>query len=378
MKYIIELEFLMGLFDKLFAELVDIIEWTDDTSNTLVYRFPRYGNEIKNGAMLTVREGQIAVLVNEGQVADVYEPGLYKLETANMPILSTLQGWIHGFESPFKAEVYFFNTTQFTDMKWGLRNPLIMRDAEFGVVRLRAFGSYAFRIEDVETLLTEIVGTDGHFTVEEISDQLRNLMVSGFANIVADSGISILDLAGNYDELGDLLAKQLDPEFAEFGLSLTKLLIENISLPEAVEKALDERSSMGAVGNLDKFTKFQAAQSMRDAAKNPGGGAGAGMGMGMGFAMAQSFGNALSKDNQQSSHQEAPPAIPEVEHFYFVRDGKKAGPFNLAAISSEISIGSVTADTLVWKSGMKDWQAASEVRAIAVLLNSEPPPIPSV
>jgi len=367
----------MGLFDKFFAELVDIIEWTDDSSNTLVYRFPRYGNEIKNGAMLTVREGQIAVLVNEGQVADVYEPGLYKLETANMPILSTLQGWIHGFESPFKAEVYFFNTTQFTDMKWGLRNPLIMRDAEFGVVRLRAFGTYAFKISDVETLLTEIVGTDGHFTVEEISDQLRNLMVSGFANTVSESKLSVLDLAGNYDKLGEILSKDLDPEFANYGLSLTKFLIENVSLPDAVEKALDERSSMGAVGDLDKFTKFQAAQSMRDAAKNPGGGAGAGIGMGMGFAMAQSFGNALSKDNQTSINtDDVPPPIPEVEHYYIVRDGKKAGPFNLVAIHDQINSGAINADTLFWKSGMKEWQAGSEIRAISELLNNEPPPVP--
>ncbi len=370
----------MGLFDKLFAELVDIIEWTDDTSNTLVYRFPRYGNEIKNGAMLTVREGQIAVLVNEGQVADVYDPGLYKLETANMPILSTLQGWAHGFESPFKAEIYYFNTTQFTDMKWGLRNPLIMRDSEFGVVRLRAFGTYAFRVNNVKTLLTEIVGTDGHFTVEEISDQLRNLMVSSFATIVAESKISVLDLAGNYEKLGSLLSGQLDPEFENYGLALTKFLIENVSLPEAVEKALDERSSMGAVGNLDKFTKFQAAQSMRDAAQNPGGEAGAGIGMGMGFAMAQSFGNALGKDLNNSAeavNTQAPPPIPEIEHYYIVRDGKKAGPFNLAAINADIASGSINADTLVWKTGMKDWQTASEVREIAGLLNSGPPPIPS-
>ncbi|HFC31068.1 MAG TPA: antifreeze protein, partial [Oceanospirillales bacterium] len=311
----------MGFIDKLFGEFIDIIEWTDDSSNTLVYRFPRYGNEIKNGAMLTVREGQIAVLVNEGQVADVYEPGLYKLETANMPILSTMQGWKHGFNSPFKAEVYYFNTTQFTDMKWGLRNPLIVRDAEFGVVRLRAFGTYAFKIADVKTLLTEIVGTDGHFTVEEISDQLRNLMVSGFAHIVADSGIPILDLAGNYDKLGEILAAQIKPDFKNFGLELTKLLIENVSLPEAVEKALDERSSMGALGNLDKFTKYQAAQAMRDAANNPGGEAGAGIGMGMGFAMAQSFGNALSNgnNNNQQQHTSAPPPIPEVEHYYIVQ-----------------------------------------------------------
>ncbi len=371
------MEFPMGLFDKLFAELIDIIDWTDDTSNTLVYRFPRYGNEIKNGAMLTVRGGQIAVLVNEGQVADVYEPGLYKLETANMPVLSTLQGWVHGFESPFKAEVYFFNTTQFTDMKWGLRNPLIMRDKEFGVVRLRAFGTYAFKITDVKTLLTEIVGTDGHFTVEEISDQLRNLMVSGFAHIAAESGISILDLAANYDQLGDLLKEKINPDFTGFGLELTKLLVENISLPEAVEKALDERSSMGAIGNLDTFTKYQAAQSMRDAAQNPGGGAGAGIGMGMGFAMAQTFGSALAKDQpNQGASAEAPPPLPEVEHYHIVIDGKKAGPFNMAAIAEMIQKGSVHADTYVWKSGMKDWQAASDVRDISGLLNSEPPPIP--
>ena len=371
------MEFPMGLFDKLFAELIDIIEWTDDTSNTLVYRFPRYGNEIKNGAMLTVREGQIAVLVNEGQVADIYEPGLYKLETANMPVLSTLQGWIHGFESPFKAEVYFFNTTQFTDMKWGLRNPLIMRDKEFGVVRLRAFGTYAFKITDVKTLLTEIVGTDGHFTVEEISDQLRNLMVSGFAHIAAESGISVLDLAANYDKLGDLLRDKINPDFSGFGLELTKLLVENISLPETVEKALDERSSMGAIGDLDVFTKYQAAQSMRDAAQNPGGAAGAGIGMGMGFAMAQTFGNALAKDQLgENPSVDAPPPIPEVEHYYVVVEGKKAGPFNMAAIAEMIEKGSVNADSYVWKSGMKDWQAASELRSIAGLLNSEPPPIP--
>ncbi len=368
----------MGFIDKLFGEFIDIIEWTDDSSNTLVYRFPRYGNEIKNGAMLTVREGQIAVLVNEGQVADVYEPGLYKLETANMPILSTMQGWKHGFNSPFKAEVYYFNTTQFTDMKWGLRNPLIVRDAEFGVVRLRAFGTYAFKIADVKTLLTEIVGTDGHFTVEEISDQLRNLMVSGFAHIVADSGIPILDLAGNYDKLGEVLGTQIKPDFENFGLELTKLLIENVSLPEAVEKALDERSSMGALGDLDKFTKYQAAQSMRDAANNPGGEAGAGIGMGMGFAMAQSFGNALSKNNEasQQKNTSAPPPIPEVEHYYIVQDGKKAGPFNLAAIADLIKSNDVNADTYVWKSGMEDWQAAGDVKSVSALLNKEPPPIP--
>jgi len=202
-------------------------------------------------------------------------------------------------------------------------------------------------------------------------------MVSGFAHIAAESGISILDLAANYDQLGDLLKDKINPDFKGFGLDLTKLLVENISLPEAVEKALDERSSMGAIGNLDTFTKYQAAQSMRDAAQNPGGGAGAGIGMGMGFAMAQTFGSALAKDQpNQGASAEAPPPLPEVEHYHIVIDGKKAGPFNMAAIAEMIQKGSVHADTYVWKSGMKDWQAASDVRDISRLLNSEPPPIP--
>jgi hypothetical protein len=201
-------------------------------------------------------------------------------------------------------------------------------------------------------------------------------MVSGFAHIVGDSGIPILDLAGNYDKLSDLLAAQLNPEFDNFGLELTKLLVENISLPEAVEKALDERSSMGAVGDLDKFTKFQAAQAMRDAAKNPGGGAGAGIGMGMGFAMAQSFGEALSKPNTNKTEQKAPPPIPEVEHYHVVLDGKRTGPFNLAAIHQQVEAGVINSDTLVWKAGMVDWISAGEVRDIAQFLNSAPPPIP--
>ena len=226
----------MGIWDKLFGELVDVIDWTDDTRHTLVYRFPRYGNEIKNGAMLTVREGQLAVLVNEGEVADVFEPGLYELNTANVPILSSLQGWKHGFESPYKAEVYFFNTKVFTDMKWGLRNPLILRDKEFGVIRVRAFGSYAFRITDPHKMMSEIVGTDGHFVLEEIIGQLKNLVVTGFAKAISESGIPVLDLAASYDDLGQFLTAQIQPMFTSYGLKLETMLVENVSVPESVEK----------------------------------------------------------------------------------------------------------------------------------------------
>jgi hypothetical protein len=218
----------MALMDKIFGEFVDVIEWTDDTQDTMVYRFERYGNEIKYGAMLTVRESQAAVLVNEGELADVFKPGMYELSTANLPILSTLQNWQRGFESPFKAEVYFFNTKRFTDLKWGTKNPIIARDPEFGPVRLRAFGTYEIRIADPAEFLREIAGTDGRFTTDEITNQLRNLIVSRFATVVASSGIPILDLAANYEQLGQFVTGRIAPEFANYGLELNKLLVENV------------------------------------------------------------------------------------------------------------------------------------------------------
>ena len=228
----------MGFWDKIFGEFVDVIEWTDNSSDTMVYRFERYGNEIKYGAMLTVRESQQAVFVNEGVIADQFPPGLYKLETNNLPIITSLQGWPHGFESPFKAEVYFFNTRRFTDLKWGTKNPLMLRDREFGPVRLRAFGTYAMRVVDPVALLKEVVGTSGQFSTGEITNQLRNLIVSRFASILGESAIPILDLAANYDDLSTFVSNRIQPEFKTYGLEITKLLVENISLPPAVEEAL--------------------------------------------------------------------------------------------------------------------------------------------
>lgn len=367
----------MGIWDKLFGELVDVIEWTDDTQHTLVYRFPRYGNEIKNGAMLTVREGQMAVLVNEGEVADVFTPGLYELSTANVPILSSLQGWKHGFESPFKAEVYFFNTKVFTDMKWGLRNPLILRDKEFGVIRIRAFGSYAFRIDDPRKMLAEIVGTDGHFVLEEIIGQLKNLVVTGFAKVISESGVPVLDLAASYDDLGQFLTQQIQPMFTAYGLKLETLLVENVSVPEAVEQALDERASSIAVGDLNRFTRYQQAQSMRDAANNQSA-AGGGMAMGMGFGMAQSFGQAMTKGDDTDPL--APPPVPEavkvVKHYYAVVDGERVGPLNLAAVAEMINNSQITADSLMWTAGLPDWAPAETINEVATHLNNQPPAIP--
>lgn len=367
----------MGIWDKLFGELVDVIEWTDDTNHTLVYRFPRYGNEIKNGAMLTVREGQMAVLVNEGEVADIFEPGLYELNTANIPILSSLQGWKHGFESPFKAEVYFFNTRVFTDMKWGLRNPLILRDKEFGVIRIRAFGSYAFRINDPKLMISEIVGTDGHFVLEEIIGQLKNLVVTGFAKTVSESGVPVLDLAASYDDLGKFLTEQIQPMFEQYGLKLETLLVENVSVPEAVEKALDERASSIAVGDLNRFTRYQQAQSMRDAANNQSA-AGGGMAMGMGFGMAQTFGQALTKGDDTDPL--TPPPVPEkakeIKHYFAVVDGKRVGPINLSAVAEMIAKQQITADTLMWTAGLSDWSAADTIAEVQQHLENQPPAMP--
>ncbi len=271
----------MGLWDKLKGELIDIIEWLDDSRDTIVWRFPRYENEIKMGAKLVVRESQAAVFVNEGQVADVFGPGTHTLTTQNMPILSTLKGWKYGFESPWKAEVYFVNTRQFTDMKWGTQNPVIVRDPEFGAVRLRAFGAFAMRVVDPARLLRELVGTDPQFRTEEVQEYLRQLVVGHLGNALARAQVPLLDLAAQQLTIGNTLAAVLSDELSANGIAIPKFIIENISVPPEVEAALDKRTSIGVVGNLDQYTKFQAANAMEDAANNTGG-AGEAFGLGLG------------------------------------------------------------------------------------------------
>ncbi len=377
----------MSIWDKLKAELIDIIEWLDPSNDTMMYRFERYDNEIKYGARLIVREGQSAVFVNEGQIADVFAPGTYTLETQNLPILATLKGWKYGFHSPFKAEVYFASTRRFTDLKWGTQNPVMLRDKEFGPIRLRAFGTYVMRVEDAGTFVREIVGTDAHFTTDEVTEQLRNMIVSRFTDILGESGIPILDLAGNYDELGVFVTNRIQPEFKTYGLELTKLLVENISLPPAVEEALDKRSSMGVIGDLGKYTQFQTAEAMRDAAKNPGGMAAGGMGMGMGFAMGNQMANAMGAGTQSSpatapeagassASAATPPPIPGAVRFHVAIDGSPAGPFDVAAIARKIAAGEISRDTLVWKPGMAEWAKASTASELETVFASAPPPLP--
>jgi len=363
----------MGFFDKIMGEFIDVIEWTDSSSDTMVYRFERYGNEIKHGAKLTVRESQVAVFVNEGEIADIFEPGIYELETQNMPIMTTLNHWDHAFNSPFKAEVYFFNLRRFVDLKWGTKNPLMLRDKEFGPVRIRAFGTYGIKIEDPEIFLKEIVGTDGYFTVDEVSDQLRNLIVSRFATIVGQANIPILDLAANYEQMSEFIEEKISSEFSAYGLELTKLLIENISLPPKVEEALDKRTGMGLTGNLDDYLKYQAAEALSGGGSGSSA-AGDAMGMGMGFAMAQQMANNLGAHN---SAPVAPPPIPKAQTYHFAINGSSRGPMTMEQIKTAIHQGEITQETLTWREGMNGWERADSLDGLNTLFSSTPPPIPS-
>ncbi len=279
----------MGLWDAIRGQLIDIIEWIDDTRDTMVCRFERRNNEIKYGAKLVVREGQVAAFINEGRLADVFAPGTYTLETRNLPILADLKGWKYGFSSPFKAEVYFISSRTFTGQKWGTKNPIMLRDPEFGPLRLRAFGVYGIRVSDPAAFIRQFTGTDGHFTVEEMGDQLREMVCARFADILGQSKIPALDLASNYDELGKFIMQRMKDDFGQFGLEIVALVVENISLPPEVEQAMDKRTSMGVIGNLAAYTQYQAANAIGDAAKNPGAGglAAGGMGMAMGYQNGQ-------------------------------------------------------------------------------------------
>ncbi|MDW4499838.1 SPFH domain-containing protein [Sulfitobacter sp. D35] len=373
----------MSIFDFLSGEFIDVIHWTDDTRDTIVWRFEREGHEIKYGAKLTVREGQAAVFVHEGQIADVFSPGLYMLETNNMPIMTKLQHWDHGFRSPFKSEIYFVNTTRFNDLKWGTKNPIICRDPEFGAVRLRAFGTYSIRVSDPAHFMTEIVGTDGEFTTDEITFQIRNVLVQEVSRTLARSNISVLDMAANTRELGKLVAEETDPQLAEYGLSMPELYIENISLPPAVEAVLDKRTSMGMVGDLDKYTQFQTAEALgRDGAGSAAiqAGIGAGLGMQVGRSVAESGPWGPRPAPQQapapSAAPPAPPPPPVEKVWHTAENGETKGPFSRAAMGRMVAGGSLTRDTYVWTAGQDGWKRAEDVEELARLFTILPPPPP--
>jgi membrane protease subunit (stomatin/prohibitin family) len=368
----------MSLWNFVSGQFIDVIEWTDDSRDTMVWRFDRHGNEIKYGAKLTVREGQAAVFVHEGQLADVFTPGLYMLETNNMPVMTTLQHWDHGFRSPFKSEIYFVSTARFTNLKWGTKNPVMMRDPEFGPVRIRAFGTYAVKVADPALFLTEIVGTDGQFTSDEITFQIRNVIVQEFSRAIAASGIPVLDMAANTAEVGKLVAEAIDPVIHQYGLALPELYIENVSLPPAVEKALDARTSRGIAGNLDDHLKWKAAEAMGK------GGAmdqsmGMGMGAGLGMQMGQQVGQAVQPGpwGTRPAAAPVPPPPPPVEHVWHVAEaGQTRGPFSKADLGRMASEGTLTRQTHVWTPGQDGWLRAEDVAELAQLFTILPPPPP--
>ncbi|WP_461206186.1 SPFH domain-containing protein [Clostridium sp. DL1XJH146] len=304
----------MGLFDFARNQFIEVIEWTDSSTNLMVYRFPVAGKEIKMGAQLTVRESQKAVFVNEGVIADVFEPGRYTLNTENLPILTKLKSWKYGFNSPFKAEVYFVNTKQFTNQKWGTSNPIMMRDPEFGMLRLRGYGIYSYRVSNPVVFLKELFGTSASFDTESIEGQLKRMILSGITDLLAESKIAALDLAMYYDELSEKAKEKMQGKFADFGFQITSLYIENLSLPEEVEKVLDKKTSMGVLGNMNQYTQYQAAEAIRDAAQNQSGGlasAGAGIGAGaaIGNAMAGAFANNQNNNNVKTQVDNSPAKV---------------------------------------------------------------------
>ncbi|BAQ11060.1 antifreeze protein [Bacillus sp. OxB-1] len=298
----------MGIFGFFKSQFIEVIEWTDSSSDTMVYRFPVQNNEIKMGASLTVRESQVAIFVNEGEIADVFGPGHHLLYTQNLPILTKLKSWKQGFNSPFKAEVYFINTKQFINQKWGTSNPIMMRDVDFGVIRLRGYGIYSYRIADPVTFLKELFGTNASYDTSSIESHLKKMILSGLSDLFAESNIPALDLAMHYDELSAKGKEKMEPRFQAFGFEITSLYIENLSLPQEVERAMDKRTTMGVLGNMNQYTQYQAAEALRDAARNESGGlAGAGAGLGAGAALGGVMANALNGMQQQA------PAAPQAE-----------------------------------------------------------------
>lgn len=295
----------MGFFHRNLA--LKILEWEDNSQNQIVWKYPMDGRKIFYGSKLTVRESQAAIMLNKGEIADIFEPGMYSLSTSTLPILSSLLGWPYGFKSPFFADVYFVNTKQFTNQKWGTTNPITMRDKDFGTIRIRAYGTYAFKVTNPGTFLKELFGTNSTFTTEDITNYLRSMLVAGISDTIAESKIGALDLASNLIEFNKMVVTNIQPMFEKLGLAVTNCVIENISFPEAVEKAIDTRSSLGVLGgHMDTYVKYQSAEAIRDAAKNPGV-SGFGTQMGAGIALGQMMTDGLSKSTPAPAQKEHKP-----------------------------------------------------------------------
>lgn len=359
----------MGLFDIFKGQFIDIVEWADPKPNVLVHRFERHNNEIKKWAKLIVRPGQMAIFVNEGKVCDRFEPGTYTLDTANLPILTSLLSLPYNFQSWHKAEVYFIRTAVQLDRKWGTPNPVMMRDAELGTIRLRAFGNYSYRVGATDDMLSRFLGGRGEFTCNDVEGQFDTYVVSELSDALGELRIPALDLASQYNEIGIAVGNRIRTRLTGMGFELDSFTVANISLPEEVNEAIDKRSKVGIYGGTSQYAQMEATAAMRDAAKNQGSG-GAMMGMMMGANMGGMIGNNM---NQAIN---TPPPVPQETTFFTAVGGQRQGPFTMADLKNQAMNGIFSGDTLVWTAGMANWAVASSVPALAAVLGSVPPPPP--
>ncbi len=381
----------MGLMNKIRGEIVDIIEWIDDSRSTLAWRFPRYQNEIKNGAQLIVREGQKAAFVYQGKLADTFDPGTYELKTENLPILSTLQGWKYGFNSPFRSEVYYINTRPVTSLRWGTPTPVTVRDPDFKMVQVRANGLCVVKIANVEVFLREVIGTDSAVDVEEISELLRRVISLAFSDMVLATGLGVIDLQGRQVELSAKLREFVQERVDdEYGIEIPDITM-NISLPDEITQAMtrgvargvEEGGFLDNIGSMDRYQQAKAAEAMVAAAGNPGGGAAGaamqlGLGVTMGAQMAQTMAGAMAPAAAAPAPAPAaaaPPPLPGQVLYHVDAGGQPSGPYNLAQMQAGIANGQVVGTTLVWSPGLAAWSSAQSVPALQVLF-STPPPLP--
>jgi membrane protease subunit (stomatin/prohibitin family) len=379
----------VGILNKLRNELIDIIEYFDDSRDTLAWRFPRYQNEIKTGAQLIVREGQRAVFVYRGSLADQFEPGHYELKSENLPLLSTLQGWKYGFDSPFRSEVYFINT-RMTEVRWGTPTPVVVRDPDFKMVEVRANGLCQVKVDDTAIFLREVIGTDSEVEASEVTELLRRVIVGAFSDMVLETGLGVIELQGRQRELAgklrDYVADRVDDEF---GLAIPAIDMK-ISLPEEIRQAitagtargLEQSQFLDQVGDLDRYTQAKAADAMLAAAENPSGGGTAGdlMGLGVGMAMANQMAQNMGGFGapQPAAAPAAPPPLPNQGQTYHVAmNGQQAGPFTIEQMRAGLAAGQMAPDSLVWAARMAGWQPANQVPALQSLFAAAPPPLPT-
>jgi membrane protease subunit (stomatin/prohibitin family) len=362
----------MGLMDKLRGELIDVIEWIEDDNDTIAIRFDRYGNEIKNGAQLTVREGQMAVFVNEGELADVFTPGMYELNTENLPVLSTLKGWKYGFKSPFKAEVYFITTRSIPGFGWGTPGPFRMRDPEFGILEMTARGHFAFHVVDGAKFLKNVIGTDGNFTKAEIKDRLRKKFVTEAISGIAESGKTFYEMAGHMDDLSEILKTRTEKTFTDlYGIVLDDTSIQSIDLTERSAQKVESRDELmfmetGKINTYERVARADALKMMAQNEGTAGGMAAGGMGMGMGMAMAGQMGNQMGMQNT--------PPPPPIPAYMVYANGQQSGPFQVPQLSQLISSGQIPPNALVWKQGMAQWTPISSIPELSGPM--APPPVP--